>query len=160
MEKTTNKYSYPVLLNRKIKVDYKSSPAHKDKLKYSVDFICDENTPIKASYGGVVVDVKQNSGVSGKSKKYDKHGNYIEIKHKNQEYSIYEHIKKKGSTVMIGEKVKTGQLIGYSGKTGWIAHLGPHLHFGVHKYFGKGPNDYQTLKIKWNRKVPIKRAGS
>jgi len=38
------------------------------------------------------------------------------------------------SGLKIGDKVKTGQIIGYSGKTGWIAHLGPHLHFDVHIY--------------------------
>ena len=151
MKKSKNEYSHPISLNRKVKIDYKSSPAHRGRLKHSVDFVCPENTPLKAAYGGVVVDVKQNSSISGTSKKYDKHGNYIEIMHKNQEYSIYEHIKKKGSKVKIGQKVRRGQTIGYSGKTGWIAHLGPHLHFDVHKYFGKGPNEYQTLKIVWRK---------
>ena len=69
MEKTKNKYSYPVALNRKVKMDSESSPAHKDKLKNSVDFICDENTPIKATCCGVVVDLKQDSDISGMSKK-------------------------------------------------------------------------------------------
>ncbi len=151
MEKTKNKYSYPVALNRKIKIDFNSSPAHKGNLKHSADFICPENTPIKTAYSGLVIDVKQNSNVGGREKKLDKYGNYIEIKHKNNEYSIYEHIRKNGSLVKVGQKVKSGQKIGYSGKTGWIAHLGPHLHFDVHKYFGIKPNEYQTLKIVWRK---------
>ena len=30
----------------------------------------------------------------------------------------------------------SGQKIGYSGNTGWMAYEGPHLHFDVHVYFG------------------------
>jgi len=49
-----------------------------------------------------------------------------------------------------GDRVKTGQVIGYSGNTGWMSHLGPHLHFDVHKYHTPfGPEDYQTWEISW-----------
>jgi murein DD-endopeptidase MepM/ murein hydrolase activator NlpD len=99
----------------------------------------------------VVVDVKQDSNIGGKTKRFDKYGNYIEIAHKNGEYSIYEHIKKLSAIVKVGDEVKTKQLIGYSGATGWIAQLGPHIHFDVHKYFGRGREDYRTLKIRWKK---------
>ena len=149
---TGNSYYYPVKLTKKVRVSYTDSPAHIEKLKNAVDFIIPENTKIFASLNGIVVDVKDNSNIGGKNKKFDKYGNYIEIKHKNNEYSIYEHLKKNGSLVKVGDNVKTQQLIGFSGKTGWIANLGPHLHFDVHKYFGKGKNDYKTIKIKWKNK--------
>lgn len=149
--KTKNTYDYPVKLSSKIKITYNESPAHKGQLKYAVDFIIPERTPIFASLNGIVVDVKQDSNISNPNKNYDKFGNYIEIKHKNGEYSIYEHIIQNGSLVKVGDKVKTGQLIGYSGKTGWIAHLGPHLHFDVHRYIGSGSEDYKTLEIRWKK---------
>lgn len=149
MMKSKNQYSYPVKLSKKVKIDYHSSPAHKGRLINSVDFIVPENTPIYAALDGVVVDVKQDSDKGGSSKRFDKYGNYIEIKHKYDGYSIYEHIRQNGSIVKVGDKISRGQLIGYSGATGWIAHLGPHLHFDVHKYFGKKPDDYATLEIIW-----------
>ena len=147
--KTKNKYSYPIQLTKQVRVAYDDSPAHVGRLKNAVDFICPEGTLILAAADGEVVDVKQDSDIGGSNESFDQKGNYIEIKHTNDEYSIYEHIKKNGSLVRVGDKVKTHQVIGYSGKTGWIAHLGPHLHFDVHKYFGKGPEDYETLEIIW-----------
>ena len=151
MTASKNLYTYPVRLTKRIRISYDESPAHTGMLKNAVDFIVPEKTPVKAARGGIIVDVKHDSNIGGKTKRFDKNGNYIEIQHENSEYSIYEHIKRKGSLVKIGDKVKQGQTIGYSGKTGWIAHLGPHLHFDVHKYFGKGKNDYKTLKIRWKK---------
>ena len=149
MEYTQNEYIFPIEVTNKVKVSYTDSPAHKGRLKYAVDFITPIGTPIIASADGIVVDVKQDSDKGGRDSSYDSYGNYIEIEHTNKEYSIYEHIKKGGSLVKQGDKVKVGQIIGYSGDTGWIAHLGPHLHFDVHKYVGDGPEDYETIKIKW-----------
>jgi len=146
--KCKNKYQHPIEL-KIVVTSYKDSPAHFGRLKHSVDFITPEGTSIKAALGGLVVDVKQDSDIGGAEKSFDKDGNYIEIKHLNEEYSIYEHIQKSGSLVKVGDKVKAGQIIGYSGRTGWIAHLGPHLHFDVHKYFGPGKEDYETLEICW-----------
>jgi len=147
---TKNLYIYPVNLDKKFKINYTDSPAHKDRLKYSVDFIVPEGTSIKAALKGKIVDVKKDSDIGGPSKKFDKEGNYIEIQHENEEYSIYEHIKQNGALVQKGDKVKTGQIIGYSGATGWIANLGPHLHFDVHKYHKPfGPENYRTFKIRW-----------
>lgn len=135
--KTRNKYFYPIERTRKVRVDYKSSPAHVGRLKNSVDFIVPVGTTIKAGLDGVVVDVKQDSDIGGDDESFDKFGNYIEIRHRNGEYSIYEHIMKNGSKVKKGERVKANQPIGLSGATGWLGGLGPHTHFDVHKYYGK-----------------------
>jgi murein DD-endopeptidase MepM/ murein hydrolase activator NlpD len=142
-----NRYAYPVKLGKHVRVSYIESPAHVGRLIHAVDFIVAENTEVYAALEGKVVDVKQDSDKGGRARYFDRYGNYIEIRHANDEYSIYEHIRKDGAVVKVGDIVKKGQLIGYSGKTGWIAHLGPHLHFDVHKYFGKGPNDYETIEI-------------
>ena len=145
--KTKNQYYYPVKISKEVRIVYKESPAHTGKLKNAVDFITAEGTPIRASLNGVVVDIKQNSDIGGPDKSFDNQGNYIEIQHRNKEYTIYEHIKKNGSLVKVGDKVRTNQIIGYSGSTGWIAHLGSHLHFSVHKYTAK--REINTLEIRW-----------
>lgn len=149
MSATKNEYVYPVELTKNVRMTYDESPAHTGRLKHAVDFITPEGTPIKAAADGVVEDVKQDSDISGPDQSYDEHGNYIEIRHANKEFSIYEHIQKNGSLVKGGDKVKAGQVIGYSGNTGMMVHLGPHIHFDVHVYFGKGPEGYETLKIRW-----------
>lgn len=152
MPKTRNEYYYPVRVTKKVRITYDESPAHTRRLKEAVDFIISEGTPIKAALDGIVVDVKQDSTIGGSDESFDQFGNYIEIQHQNEEYSIYEHIRKDGAVVKIGDKVKRGQIIGYSGKTGWIAHLDPHLHFDVHKYHRPyGAEDYKTLEIRWKK---------
>lgn len=57
----------------------------------------------------------------------DSYGYYIKIKHYNGLYTLYAH----GSSLVakVGQEVKQGQLIMYSGNTG--NSTGPHLHFEV-----------------------------
>ena len=135
-----------------VRITYDESPAHVGRLQYAVDFITREGTPINAALGGIVINVKQDSDLGGSDQSFDKFGNLIEIEHLHGECSIYEHIRKNGSLVKVGDKVKTGQVIGYSGNTGWMAHLGPHLHFDVHRYHKPfGMEDYTTMVICWKK---------
>ena len=113
-------------------------------------FIVPVGTPIKAVADGKVIEVKADSDVGEIDKSLELFGNYIEIEHVGGEYSEYEHLRKGGVAVKPGDSVKRGQLIGYSGATGWIAHLGSHLHFMVCTY-GKTVKEYQTLEIVWRR---------
>lgn len=141
---TRNRYIYPLEISDDVRITYSESPAHIGNLKNSVDFVCNEGKEVKAAADGVVVDLKSDSNVGGESKDLEIFGNFIEIRHDYEEYSEYEHLKKDGVLVTLGEKVKKGQTIGYSGATGWLAHLGPHLHFMVGKY-GKSDQDFETL---------------
>ncbi len=148
MALTLNKYDYPIDRNKIIRITYDESPAHVGNLGHSVDFIVKEGTPVRAACDGKVVDVKDDSDIGGSDQSLEKFGNYIEIGHEHGEYSEYEHLRKGGAIVKKGNIVKQGQIIGYSGATGWLAHLGPHLHFMVGKY-GKTIDDYHTLEIVW-----------
>jgi murein DD-endopeptidase MepM/ murein hydrolase activator NlpD len=51
------------------------------------------------------------------------------IQHGDNSRSGYWHLKKDGAVVNVGDTVKQGQVIGFSGKTGYAAI--PHLHFIV-----------------------------
>lgn len=142
---TMNTYQKPVKNYYKIRLD---SPAHKGNLENAVDFLCDEGTPIYAALSGKVVFVKRDSSIGGPDKKYWNDGNRIVIRHKNDEHTAYEHLKFHGSTVKVGQSVRKGQLIGYSGNTGFT--FKPHLHFEVFKFTGPDKTkDFQTLKIKF-----------
>ena len=64
-----NRYSSPIKLKKNVKVSYDISPAHKDRLKHSIDFIIEEGTSIFAAASSVVVNVKDDSYIGGKEKK-------------------------------------------------------------------------------------------
>lgn len=147
--RTKNKYKYPVDISNKVRISYDESPAHVGNLKHSVDFICEKGALVKAAANGIVVDLKSDSDVGGEKKEFEPMGNFIELEHDDGECSEYEHLRKDGVLVKVGDKVKKGQVIGYSGATGWIAHLGPHLHFMVGRY-GETVEDYETLEIVWD----------
>ena len=63
---------------------------------------------------------------------FSAYGNLILIKHKNGLFTAYAHNRK--FLVSKGQKVKQGQTIAESGKTGRAT--GPHVHFEVHKKGG------------------------
>lgn len=85
----------------------------------AVDFGVSVGTPVYAAADGIVV-----TSTGGGS---DSYGYYIKIKHYNGLYTLYAH----GSSLVakVGQEVKQGQLIMYSGNTG--NSTGPHLHFEV-----------------------------
>jgi murein DD-endopeptidase MepM/ murein hydrolase activator NlpD len=136
-----NEYALPL---RAQESRIRGSPAHKGKLKHSIDFRVPEGTPVHAALAGKVVFVKQDSDVGGPSKrKYWNLGNRIVIEHRSEEYTAYEHLRYLGSSVKEGQRVRTGQLIGYSGNTGYTYE--PHLHFEVFVRPRKDKSEGSTL---------------
>lgn len=152
MSKTKNKYDYPIDPEKIIKTTYTESQYHRGRWKHSVDFIVPEGTPIRAAAFGKVIAVMTRYRIGGPEIRFDPFGNYIEIEHKNGEYSYYEHLRKNEAIVKVGEQVKMDQVIGFSGATGYLAHLGPHLHFAVLKY-GSTIREFETLEIVWRKNI-------
>lgn len=103
--------------------------SHKERA--ALDFKMKRGTPILAARDGVVIRVKEDGSRGGWGKKFRSQGNNIVIQHDDNSRSGYWHLKKDGAIVNIGDTVKQGQVIGFSGKTGYAAI--PHLHFIVWK---------------------------
>lgn len=93
----------------------------------SLDFTMPEGTEISAARDGIVVQVVQNNTVSCPDKDCGKFNNYITIMHADGTFASYLHIKFNGSNFKLGDRVKQGDIIAYSGNVGWSS--GPHLHF-------------------------------
>jgi murein DD-endopeptidase MepM/ murein hydrolase activator NlpD len=90
-----------------------------------IDLRAAVGTPIKAARAGVVTAVSTTiSYCHGYQIGY---GEWVLIKHDNNLSTFYSHLSL--IKVSAGQNVKTGQIIGYSGNTGYTT--GPHLHFGV-----------------------------
>jgi len=125
----TKKYSLPFRPNKKIKKHI--TPTHKKyNYPYAIDWAMPIGTPILAARGGTVTERESRFNVHG-GEKFINRGNGLRIKHIDGECSTYWHFKWRGIVVKRGQRVRRGQLIGYSGQTGFATY--PHLHFDVYK---------------------------
>lgn len=98
--------------------------------RYAVDIMMPEGTPIHAARSGIVIEVENdffNGG--GTLKTYKNQANSIRILHQDGSMAVYAHLQLEKARVHPGMEVSAGQLIGYSGNTGFTT--GPHLHFAV-----------------------------
>ena len=93
------------------------------------DIAASIGTPIYAANSGTVVatsnDCTHSSAGVGGCNHGGGYGNHVWIMHDNGYETIYGHMI--STAVSPGQSVSAGQLIGYSGSTGWST--GPHLHF-------------------------------
>ncbi|WP_405343312.1 murein hydrolase activator EnvC family protein [Ruminococcus sp.] len=93
------------------------------------DIAASIGTPIYAANSGTVLytsnDCTHSSAGVGGCNHGGGYGNHVWIQHDNGYQTIYGHMI--STAVSPGEYVSKGQLIGYSGSTGWST--GPHLHF-------------------------------
>ena len=116
--------------------------------KYALDFKMPVGSPIHAARDGIVIYTKEDSDEGGRDRdKYINKTNKIMILQSDGTIANYVHLKHKGVEVEIGDEVVTGQLIGYSGNTGFTTT--PHLHFVVRV-------TDQAVKIKFEENKKIK----
>ena len=99
--------------------------SHHGRSRYAWDFLMPVGTPIPAARDGVVALVVDENDGHGRNSP----NNEIYIDHGDGTQARYAHIKKAGAKVKVGEQVRQGQMIAYSGDVG--RSLGPHLHFEV-----------------------------
>ena len=97
--------------------------------QYAVDIAMPVDTPIHAARSGKVIEVNSDFYNRGTKKAYKTRANSVRILHDDGSMAIYAHLALERATVYPGLKVSSGQLIGFSGNTGFTT--GPHLHFAV-----------------------------
>ena len=109
---------YPITQEFGAKYKYKG----KTITHYGVDFACPKGTPILACDDGHVCLVKRSFNPFN-------YGKEVRIQH-IQLMSQYAHLSK--IIVKPFQEVERGQIIGYSGRTGFVlGRTGYHLHFGI-----------------------------
>lgn len=101
------------------------SSLYRGKPHNGTDFGAPVGTPVFAAADGVITAVGNND--KSATLKYQ-YGRHVMIKHSNTLSTLYAHLSRQ--IVVAGQTVKRGELIGYSGSTGYST--GPHLHFGVY----------------------------
>lgn len=86
-----------------------------------VDYVADRGTPVQATGDGVVVRRGPWGG----------YGNAVEIRHPNGFTTRYGHLSGFRAGVVVGSRVKQGEVIGYVGATGLAT--APHLHYEMRR---------------------------
>lgn len=106
--------------------------SHTGPQAYAWDFQMPTGSVVEAARAGVVRFVGQDSNVGGVNWKEDiSRANYVVIDHGDGTSGAYLHLMYHGALVKVGDHVRQGQPIAYSGATGFAS--GPHLHFQVEK---------------------------
>jgi len=146
-----NVYRFP--FDESLNLEPRPAPKHYESTINALDFAMPIGTPIYAARDGVVTETKDDSDIRGFEDSFRKHCNLIRVKHDNDEYTVYVHLKYKGVCVKKGQKVKEGKLIGYSGDTGYTNY--PHLHFAVQELDKAGKRLHLIVKFKQGDKVFI-----
>nr|WP_294902937.1 M23 family metallopeptidase [uncultured Lacibacter sp.] len=121
---------------------YDSNLSHKGE--FALDFKVKEGTAICAAREGTVIAARSDSDKGGLKPEHLSDGNFISIQHSDGSVAHYWHLKKDGVMVAAGDTVTKGQIIGYSGNTGYSAF--PHLHFEVVQNGRQVPTRFNTKK--------------
>ncbi len=125
--------------------------SHQGALQHALDFNMPNGSEIYAARGGTVVMMKEDSRRGGDSEDMMEFANFITILHDDGTFADYAHLKYNGVEVKVGQKVRPGQLIGYSGATGFAS--GPHLHFVVKK--AKRGGGFISIPVKFTTQSGI-----
>lgn len=103
---------------------FAKSGAYNGKGHNGIDLAVPIGTPVHAALSGTVIGTGNTDLYRG----CYSYGKWILIRHGNGLSTLYAHLS--DIAVKKGEVVGTGQVIGYSGNTGYST--GPHLHFTVY----------------------------
>lgn len=125
---------------------------HQGRMEFAYDLATSIGTPVYAMRAGKVIAVQDKYPDTGGGKENISRFNYVWIEHDEGYRSVYVHLQqgfRRKVSIKAGDLVKAGQLIGYSGNSGWST--GPHLHVEVQK---------PSRKRKFTKTVPFAIAGA
>jgi murein DD-endopeptidase MepM/ murein hydrolase activator NlpD len=111
-----------------------NGPTHRGRMAYAYDLATSIGTPVYAMRAGRVLGMQDKYPDTGGGPEKISKFNYVMIEHDGGYRSVYVHLQQGfRSTVQIkaGDRVAKGQLIGYSGNSGWST--GPHLHIEIQR---------------------------
>jgi murein DD-endopeptidase MepM/ murein hydrolase activator NlpD len=111
--------------------------SHTQHDTWAWDFRMPDGVPIVSALDGVVRMARGDSTRGGCDPKFAADSNYVVVQHDQGYETQYLHFQ--SVVVKAGDRVRKGDLLGYSGRTGWAC--GSHLHFKVTRTGGRGWNN-------------------
>jgi murein DD-endopeptidase MepM/ murein hydrolase activator NlpD len=119
--------------------------SHRGGSKYAVDFAMPVGTPVHAARNGFVVQTVAHHNRGGASRRYAEYANYVVVLHDDGTTGEYHHLMQDGVAVNVGDSVESGDLLGFSGNTGFSSI--PHLHFAV--YRPKPFGEFESIQFRF-----------
>jgi murein DD-endopeptidase MepM/ murein hydrolase activator NlpD len=131
--------SYPVIQG------YGSRLSHRGTEHYTVDFGMPVGTPVQAARDGVVALAEDSHDVGCWREECGRLANFIVLLHADGTTGEYFHLRRGSAQVKLGQRVERGELLAFSGNTGYTT--APHLHFGVYRTERGG--ETQSLAVRF-----------
>ena len=103
------------------------------------DWLMPTGTAVHAARDGEVVATRADSSRGGASIHFKHCENYVIIRHRDGSFAEYSHLRSGGVRVRLGQRVRAGEVLGFSGNTGRSSE--PHLHFAVFKTIDGGSRE-------------------
>jgi murein DD-endopeptidase MepM/ murein hydrolase activator NlpD len=140
-------YALPYAAYRSYRVlqGYGSRFSHIGREEFAVDFDMRVGTPVHAARPGVVARIEESNSEGCWRDDCGQYANYIVILHTDGTTGEYYHLDNNGVTVDVGDSIKRGQQIGFSGNTGHTTM--PHLHFAVYRAVAWGRT--QSIAVRF-----------
>ena len=143
-------YPFPTKARHKIVQGFGGGYSHRGASRFAVDFAMPVGSAVHAARAGKVVQVVEHHNQGGPARSFAKYANYIIVLHADGTTGEYHHLAHHGSKVEVGDMIKVGQHIGYSGNTGFSSL--PHLHFGVYRPLAEG--NFESIKFRFVDQKP------
>ncbi len=138
-------FSHPLMGAGSVSQGPGGSTSHIGRQQYAIDYAVPIGTPVYAMRSGKVIAVRDVYPDTGGGPSNANNFNYVLVEHDGGYRSAYLHLKQgfnNQTGLTLGSTVNAGQLIGYSGNSGWST--GPHLHVEVQRP-GAGGSFGQTV---------------
>ena len=107
---------------------FNGGDSHMLGMRWALDFAMPEGTPVVAARDGIVVHVQDGFTEGGVDPDLLERANLVVVAHGDGTLASYGHLRP-GIRVALDDAVAEGDLLGYSGATGFAGQ--PHLHFHV-----------------------------
>ena len=120
--------------------------SHEGFEEFSLDFALPLDAEIRAARGGRVIHTVDGFTEGARDPKFFEKANSVFILHEDGTVAMYVHLQPRLS-VRQGDIVKTGEVLGRAGKTGY-AEL-PHLHFSTRQVREDGT--YESFPVRFGR---------
>lgn len=106
----------------------------------AIDLAASSGSRVKAALGGTILGTGNTDATCPNAS----YGKWVFIKHPNGLSTLYAHLS--SISVSQGQEVEAGEVVGYSGNTGYST--GPHLHFGVYASSGSKVSSFPSSSCR------------